>query len=155
MIQKNSSNFSLISLFLVACLYVNTTNAQVKSIKFSNKKEVSINESKTITGVITNQSTPLPGVNVFLKGTNIGTVTDVDGNFELTGKFKKGEVIVFSSLGHKTIEHILTENITETISFDLKETSVDLEPLVILGASNQKAIYSSKKNIWKKLGDLF
>ena len=39
---------------------------------------------KTITGkVVDKNNIPLPGVNVILKGSNIGTSTDFDGNFSL------------------------------------------------------------------------
>ena len=56
------------------------------------------NVEKTITGTITDQSTgeELPGVNILVKGTSIGTVTDVTGTYRLTAP-DDAETLVFSS----------------------------------------------------------
>ena len=61
--------------------------------------EVSLQETK-ITGkvVAANTGESLPGVNIILKGTEIGTVTDMDGNFELNVP-SEGGVLVFSFVG--------------------------------------------------------
>ena len=54
---------------------------------------------KTITGKVTDASdgTGLPGVNVLVKGTTLGTVTDLDGNYTLNAP-DDAEVLVFSSV---------------------------------------------------------
>ena len=59
-------------------------------------------QQKTVTGSVTDESGPLPGVNVLIKGTTVGTQTDFDGNFSLTANV--GDVIVFSYIGMATIE---------------------------------------------------
>ena len=42
-------------------------------------------QEKSITGSVTDEnSESLPGVNVIVKGTTVGTITDVDGNFKIT-----------------------------------------------------------------------
>lgn len=46
----------------------------------------------------------LPGVNVRVKDTPYGTLTDVNGHYSLRGKLKKGDIIVFSCLGMKSVE---------------------------------------------------
>ena len=49
----------------------------------------------TITGTVTDvNNEPLTGVNVIVKGTTMGAITDVEGNFSLNGK--KGSILVFS-----------------------------------------------------------
>ncbi|MEF2941980.1 MAG: carboxypeptidase-like regulatory domain-containing protein [Phocaeicola dorei] len=49
----------------------------------------------TITGTVTDaNSEPLVGVNVLVKGTTTGAITDIDGNFSVSGK--KGSTLVFS-----------------------------------------------------------
>lgn len=48
----------------------------------------------TITGTVTDaNSEPLVGVNVLVKGTTTGAITDIDGNFSVSGK--KGSTLVF------------------------------------------------------------
>lgn len=37
--------------------------------------------AQTVTGTVSDASGPLPGVNVLVKGTAVGSVTDFDGNF--------------------------------------------------------------------------
>lgn len=58
-------------------------------------------QEKTVTGVVTDESkTPLPGVNVVIKGTTRGVSTDFDGKYTLHAK--ANETIEFSSVGYIT-----------------------------------------------------
>ncbi|WPP53723.1 SusC/RagA family TonB-linked outer membrane protein [Catalinimonas niigatensis] len=60
---------------------------------------------KTITGKVTDSDNqePLPGVNVLVQNTTIGTVTDIDGNYTITAP-DDAQVLVFSSVGYTTEE---------------------------------------------------
>ncbi len=62
-------------------------------------------QDKTVSGKVTSSEdgSALPGVNVILKGTNTGTVTDIEGVFKLTVP-SDGGVLVFSFIGLKTQE---------------------------------------------------
>ena len=62
-------------------------------------------QERTVSGKVTSQedATPLPGVNVVLKGSAVGTVTDVDGNYRLAVP-SSGVVLVFSFIGLTTQE---------------------------------------------------
>ena len=55
----------------------------------------------TVTGKVTSQEDggALPGVNVIIKGTSVGTVTDVEGNYKIDVP-EKESVLVFSSVGY-------------------------------------------------------
>jgi len=55
-----------------------------------------------IYGKVSDESGSLPAVSVIVKGTARGAQTDFDGNFKL--KAKKGETLVFSFVGYKSIE---------------------------------------------------
>jgi TonB-linked SusC/RagA family outer membrane protein len=63
-------------------------------------------QEKTITGIVTDASGPVPGVNVFVKGTQVGTSTNFDGSYSI--KTKVGETLVFTFLGMKELS-ILVE----------------------------------------------
>ncbi|WPP51913.1 SusC/RagA family TonB-linked outer membrane protein [Catalinimonas niigatensis] len=64
---------------------------------------------KTITGQVSDENDePLPGVNVLVKNTTIGTVTDVNGNFRLNAP-DDATTLVFSSVGYST-EEVAIEN---------------------------------------------
>ncbi|WP_296149822.1 SusC/RagA family TonB-linked outer membrane protein, partial [uncultured Flavobacterium sp.] len=62
--------------------------------------QFSFAQEKTITGTITDQGLPLPGVNVVVKGTARGTQTDFDGKYSI--KASQGEVLEYSFIGYKT-----------------------------------------------------
>ena len=49
-----------------------------------------------------------PGFMVLVKGKSIGTVTDLDGNFQIT--VQSGDILVFSRVGYRTVEYTVTLN---------------------------------------------
>ncbi len=68
-------------------------------------------QTRQITGNVTSadEGTPIPGASVVVKGTTIGTVTDVDGNFTLN--VPGNETLVISFVGMKPVEiPITTQN---------------------------------------------
>ena len=65
-------------------------------------KSVSVIE-KTISGTVTDGTNqPLVGVNIVVKGTSKGTLTDIDGNYKLAAD--DSDILVFSFVGYKTQE---------------------------------------------------
>jgi len=52
---------------------------------------------------------PLPYVNVYIQATRRGTFTGSDGFFSLVGR--KGEVVIFSSVGYKDIEYVIPDTL--------------------------------------------
>lgn len=76
---------------------------------------------------------PLPGVNVVVKGTTIGTVTDFDGNYSL--QVENGNTLVFSFLGFKNQEVVFAG---APVNVALEEESTDLEDIVVVGYGVQK-----------------
>ncbi|EPR67309.1 TonB-dependent receptor [Cyclobacterium qasimii M12-11B] len=61
-------------------------------------------EEERITGTVSSKNgETLPGVNVLLKGTNIGTVTDMDGKFVITAPNTNG-TLIFSFIGFTSQE---------------------------------------------------
>jgi len=62
-------------------------------------------QEKMVSGRVTAEETgsPIPGVNVILKGTTIGTVTDIDGNYQLNVP-EDGGTLIFTFIGLATEE---------------------------------------------------
>lgn len=57
--------------------------------------------ARTLTGTVTDShGEPLPGVSVSVKGTTLGTITDIDGKYTL--KVHEGAELVFSFVGMQT-----------------------------------------------------
>lgn len=78
-------------------------------------------QNKTISGTVTESESgvPLPGVNVVEKGTNNGTSTDFDGNFNISVS-SNNAILVFTSLGYTTKEVVVgsASNVNVTLSED-------------------------------------
>ncbi len=64
--------------------------------------QFSFAQESTITGTVTDESGPLPGVSIIIKGTTRGTETDFDGNYSI--KANAGDVLVYSFIGMKKQE---------------------------------------------------
>ena len=91
---------------------------------------------QTITGKVADENDEgLPGVNILVKGTTIGTVTDVDGNYRLTVS-DAAAVLVFSSVGYETEEVIVgTQN---TINLKMTPDVQSLSEIVVVGYGTQE-----------------
>ncbi|MDB0022660.1 SusC/RagA family TonB-linked outer membrane protein [Flavobacteriaceae bacterium] len=84
---------------------------------------------QSVSGLITdNSGTPLPGVNVIIKGTNVGVSSDFDGNYQIN--VDNGQILVFSYIGFDSVE--LTVN---GANQDVKMTESDseLDEVVVIG----------------------
>ena len=61
-------------------------------------ESVKQSQKRAITGIVRDSAEPLIGVSVAVKGTNTGTITGVNGNFDI--EVSQGSVLVFSYLGY-------------------------------------------------------
>ena len=88
----------------------------------------------TITGTVTDaNSEPLVGVNVLVKGTTTGAITDIDGNFSVSGK--NGSTLVFSYIGMLTQEVVYKGTALRVV---MKDDSKALEEVVVIGYQTVK-----------------
>jgi TonB-dependent SusC/RagA subfamily outer membrane receptor len=94
-----------------------------------------------VKGVVTEATTnePLPGVTVKVKGKDTGTVTNMDGKY--TVKANKGDILVFSTIGMKSIEHTISSN--APINVSMEEDNVALEQVVVIGYGTAKKSHLS------------
>ena len=87
-------------------------------------------QSKTISGTVTDaDNLPLPGVNIVVKGTTIGTVTDIDGNYTLSVP-EGTEEVVFSYIGYAPQTRPLG---TGPLNLSFVESAVGLDEVVVTG----------------------
>jgi TonB-dependent starch-binding outer membrane protein SusC len=108
--------------------------------------EVDVNEVLTsllqqevdviVTGRITDEeSNPIPGANILIKGTAIGTTTDSDGKFSLNVP-DASSVLVISFIGYMSKE-VVVGNQTE-INVSLEADVKQLSEVVVVGYGTQK-----------------
>ena len=103
-------------------------------------------QEKTVTGtVVSEQSGPLPGVNVIVKGTSNGTLTNFDGEYSI--KAKVGDVLVFSFIGMNSTERTIGN--LDVVDITMEESAEALEEVVVtaLGISREKASIGSATTI--------
>lgn len=75
-------------------------------------------------------TTPLPGVNVVIKGTSQGTTTDIDGTFTLNVPVTHTQ-LVFSFVGYEKLEHPI-DNASDLL-IQMKQDIRSLEEMVVIG----------------------
>ena len=93
-------------------------------------------QSIEVKGIVTEATTndPLPGVTVKVKGKDTGTITSIDGKYAVN--VNKGDILVFSTVGMKSIERTITSN--APINVSLEEDNVALEQVVVIGYGTVK-----------------
>lgn len=94
----------------------------------------------TIQGqILDNSEPPFPigGVAVVIKGTGLGMISDSNGYFSI--KAKKGDVLVFSFLGFKPNEYVVSRAISN-LSVSMKEDTEVLGEVVVTGFSEEKKL---------------
>ncbi|WP_299713624.1 SusC/RagA family TonB-linked outer membrane protein [uncultured Tenacibaculum sp.] len=91
--------------------------------------------AQNVNGVVKDNSGPLPGVNVIVKGTTRGVETDFDGKYSLSN-VESNAVLIFSYVGYKTIE--VAVNGRSTVNVTLEEDTSTLEEVVVVGYGTKK-----------------
>ena len=90
----------------------------------------------TVTGTVTDEKgAPLPGVTVLLKGTNLGTATDLKGNFSIIAP-NANAVLVFSMTGYVPQESSVPAG--GVLNVVLVEDIKSLNEVIVVGYGTQK-----------------
>lgn len=106
------------------------------SISFSSYSIPLQISEKSISGEVTDESNqPLPGVNVLVKGSTLGTTTDAEGKYTLTVN-DGSTVLIFSFIGY-TSQEISVENKT-VIDVSMTPDILSLQEVVVVGYGEQK-----------------
>lgn len=94
-----------------------------------------------ITGKVTsaNDGLSLIGVNVLIKGTSRGTVTDLDGNYSIEAN--EGDVLVFSYTGYTPQEVSIASQLV--IDIALAEDIAQLDEIVVVGYGTRKKSHNT------------
>ncbi|MCI4443893.1 MAG: TonB-dependent receptor [Lentimicrobium sp.] len=94
-----------------------------------------IMQAQSVTGKVSDSAGPLPGVNVAVQNSKIGTTTDLDGKFTLNN-LSKDAVLSISYLGYSTQK--ITVNGQTSINVTLVADNVDLKEVVVVGFGSSK-----------------
>ncbi len=89
---------------------------------------IALAQEKTISGIISDEnSLPLPGATVLVKGTSTGASADFDGKYAILAK--QGQTLVFSFVGYASKEVVI--GASNTIDVVLKEDATALDEVVV------------------------
>ena len=114
-------NFKLITLFL--SLFISSQSLLAQS-------------TFSLTGTVTDDTgMPVPGANVFVEGSNQGTTTDFDGNFQI--QVKQNDIVLVSYIGYKTTT-LIADSSNKEITVQLVLDSSVLDEVVVVGYGTQK-----------------
>ncbi|HEX6889527.1 MAG TPA: carboxypeptidase-like regulatory domain-containing protein, partial [Chryseolinea sp.] len=135
----------------LACLILMFSSAETFSQTASAKGKIEIIEhndspagvltasSHIVRGVVKDEAgNPMPGVNVYLKGSTEGTVTDADGRFEFPRRLEAGERLTVSYIGYESMEYVVQSDAGDVI-----EIVMDLN-VMIMGEVVVEKVYTSK-----------
>ncbi|RXG11347.1 TonB-linked SusC/RagA family outer membrane protein [Leeuwenhoekiella aestuarii] len=86
-------------------------------------------QQKTVTGTVTDgNNMPLPGVNIVVQGTSVGTQTDFDGNYSV--RAEQGQELIFSYVGFE--EQQKTVGATSIINVEMT-AGESLDEVIVVG----------------------
>jgi len=91
-------------------------------------------KAQTISGTVSDETGPLPGANVLVKGTTTGTQTDFDGNYTLLD-VGSDATLVFSYIGYKTTEIAVGDQ--TTINITMEQDASKLDEVIVTGYGTQ------------------
>ncbi|MFK7773741.1 MAG: TonB-dependent receptor plug domain-containing protein [Saprospiraceae bacterium] len=95
----------------------------------------SYSQTKTITGNVQDGKEPLIGVNIMIKGSDIGDASDVDGNFTITG-VSNNDILVFSYTGYQSQEVPVGDQ--TVLNITLLEAASALSEITVVGYGTKK-----------------
>ena len=122
-----TSTFRVLSLLLCFCFFIPAMNVSASSLQADKFK---------VSGIVKDATgEPVIGASVVEKGTTNGTVTDLDGNFNLS--VASNSTIVISFIGYSDQEfHISKDNMV--LNVNLKEDTEMIDEVVVVGYGVQK-----------------
>lgn len=93
--------------------------------------------AQKVTGVVVDElNTPIPGVNVVIKGTTNGVITNGDGSYSITPADMRKDVISFSFIGFETKE--IEINGQTVINVQLANSTLEIDEVVAIGYGTVK-----------------
>ncbi|EKT3974121.1 YfbK domain-containing protein [Flavobacterium psychrophilum] len=90
-------------------------------------------QDKTITGIVTDASGPMPGVNVMVKETKKGTSTDFAGSYKIQANV--GQTLVYSFLGMN--DEVRVIGTSTVINVSMKDNNQKLQEIVVTAYSSE------------------
>lgn len=136
--KEQSSKLKLATYTLllpIACALLLANSTEVLAKRIENNVELAVNsitaEKVTISGKIIDEAgKPLPGVNIVIKNSHNGTISNGNGQFTLEAQ--KKEIAIFSYIGMQTAVYPITEA-TSDLTIQLKTQPIEKNEVMVVG----------------------
>lgn len=140
-----NSTFRKTTLIVGLCTVVGLAYSPQAYAAGGNNEVASVQQTKKISGRVSDSMGPLIGATVMEKGTSNGVVTDMDGNF--TADVKPGSTLVISYVGYVTQEIAVGNQ--SNLAITMKEEGRNLNEVVVIGYGTQRreAVTGSVSNV--------
>ncbi len=102
-------------------------------------------QQKTISGIVSDEQGPLPGVNVVIKGTSNGTLTDFDGAYTI--KVAMGDILQFNFIGMVTVEKKVGNSTIMNIKMESDASELDEVVVMAYGTTKRRWFSKRKKTL--------
>ena len=128
----NKLNFGLAGIILISMIFLATGSTFAQQ-----------GASKKITGQVTDVSDQngIPGVSVVIKGTQTGSITDINGNYSLDALV--GSTLVYSMIGYEKQEILVADQKVINIGLNIAATSLDELVVIGYGKTTKKEVTGS------------
>lgn len=116
---------------------------------YSGAGSIDMDQVSQVSGIVTGENNePLPGVNVIVKGTSVGTVTDVNGRYNITLP-NGSKHLVFSSVGYVSEHQVIT---SANHHVNLQPDVTQLQEVVVTGygVSGARGYSRSSNSTYRK-----
>jgi TonB-linked SusC/RagA family outer membrane protein len=87
-----------------------------------------------LTGTVSDETGPLPGVNISVQGSTAGALSNASGRYAVS--VKKGQTVVFSYVGYKTVEVRYTGQ--KEVNVTMRQGAIALDEAIVVGYATQK-----------------
>lgn len=107
-------------------------------------------QARTVTGKVTDETgTPIAGVTIEVKGKQLSTISANDGSFQLSNVLT-GDVVIFSSVGYKTIEQTIGGGTSLSISMSTATGNLNEVVVIGYGSTRKKDLTGSVATVSSK-----
>ncbi len=123
----------IVVVFGASCIYASPGTGSTKDRGYPSDKL----QQMTVSGKVTDaeDGSTMAGVNVLVRGTTVGVLTDIGGNYTITIP-ERNAVLVFSFIGYNTLERALSGETTVNVS--LAESTTALDEVIVIGYGTQR-----------------
>ncbi len=134
--RNHKKSLEIIEEMLSHNILENKNEIQTKSRNL--KADITRAIQDIISGQVVSEDGPVPGATVVVKGTNVGTQTDFDGNYTIAAK--QGDVLEFSFVGMQTVTK--TVGTSSIINVFMENTNVLDEIIVVAYGTAKKSEFT-------------